>query len=310
MPPNTLLSLIKLVDNVPLDFRTNHHPYIPLHLTPTSLHPHGYVHPNTIANLPWPSSFTVSPSAVTLSPAPEGTSSTEHINQCLQDAVDAAIESGKWPSLKSHSEHFRILGFEDIVQVERFAASLFGIATRGAHLTAYVRTPTGLKIWVAKRSAHLYSYPSKLDSTIAGGVKATDTPASCILAEAEEEASLPQSLIQTHAKPVGVLTLSNKNPRTELFHSEILYVYDMELPGDVVPRPYDDEVEEFVLMDVEEVRRRMEGGEFKPNVCPVMVDFFVRHGVVTPESEGEGAYVGICGRLRRELPVRLMVGYE
>lgn len=315
MAPNTLLRLIKIVDNVPLNFVQNHSPYIPLLLTPTSRRAHGYIHPNTLHNLPWPESFSVSDHAVVIKDASTGVNQIEHVNKALQDAVDAAIDSGKFPTLNGlHSEPFRILGFgprESIIQLERFAAPLFGIATRGAHLTAYVRGPDNQpKIWVARRSAHLHTYPSKLDSTIAGGVKASDTPTGCILAEAHEEASLSSALVQRLAKPVGVLTLANKNPRTELFHSEILYVYDMELPADVTPKPGDDEVEEFVLMDVDEVRRRMEDGEFKPNVCAVMVDFFIRHGVVSPESEGEGAYVGICGRLRRELPVPLGVEGE
>ncbi|KAG6033234.1 hypothetical protein E4U41_006962 [Claviceps citrina] len=54
-------------------------------------------------------------------------------------------------------------------------------------------------------------------------------------------------------------------------------------------------------MSCREVRRRMLAGEFKPNVCPVLIDFMVRHGVVTPE--GEPRYVDICQRLRRRLPV-------
>jgi hypothetical protein len=32
----------------------------------------------------------------------------------------------------------------------RYAAPLFGIVSQGAHLTAYVRTSTGLKIWVPR----------------------------------------------------------------------------------------------------------------------------------------------------------------
>lgn len=177
-------------------------------------------------------------------------------------------------------------------------------------MTAYVRSSSSdssIKgIWVARRSPTLFTYPGKLDSTVAGGVKATDTPTGCILAEAAEEASLPETLISSAAcRATGVITLANRNPRTGLFHSEILYVYDLELPEDVIPTPADGEVESFILMPVDEVRRRMEEGEFKPNVCPVMIDFMMRHGLITPESEGEGRYVDISNRLRRRLPVPL-----
>jgi hypothetical protein len=149
-----------------------------------------------------------------------------------------------------------------------------------------------------------------LDSTVAGGVKATDTPTDCIRAEASEEAALPEDLVRSACVPVGVITLANRNRRSDLFHSEVLYVYDMELPPEVVPTPADGEVEEFLLMPVEEVRRRMEQGEFKPNVCAVMVDFMIRHGAITPESEGEGNYVDLNTRLRRKLPVPLASDLE
>ena len=172
-----------------------------------------------------------------------------------------------------------------------------------------------------------------LDSTVAGGVKAHDTPMDCIIDEAQEEACLPLRLVQREGGKVteeGVITLGNQNKKTGLYHSEMLYVFDleMELPPDgvtrgtrrtcqeaaasqmeeedgrgeiVIPRPGDEEVEEFILMDCDEVRRRMLDGEFKPNVCPVMVDFMVRHGVLDDLEEDE--LNEIRRRLRRKLPV-------
>ncbi|KAG9256626.1 NUDIX hydrolase domain-like protein [Emericellopsis atlantica] len=317
MSANRFLDLIDKVDNVPLDFSAvSHEPYYGLFLSPSYKLPHGYIHPATLSKLKLPPTFTVSHDnrTVTLDGPLAGVSPTQHINAALQQVVDSAIEANTFPNLnKTHSEPFRILGAtgeDDIVQLERFAAPLFGIATRGAHMTCYTRTEADgdLKIWVAKRSKHLYSHPGKLDSTVAGGVKASDSPTSCILAEAMEEASLPSSLVHRSAQATGVLTLANRNPKSGLFHSEILYVYDMELPADVVPSPGDDEVEEFVLMDVEEMKQRMVDGEFKPNVCPVMVDFLIRHGHVTADTEGEGMYVEICRRLRRRLPVPIRAG--
>ncbi|EFY99349.1 NUDIX domain protein [Metarhizium robertsii] len=301
----SLLHLIALVDNVPIDFETNCTPYYRLQLAPDP-RTHGYIHPNTVNSMPWPASFTINHDTrqVTLSPPSPKTSLSlsAHANAAFQAAIDAAIDGNMFPMLNGmHSEHFLLMGAREFVQIERFAASLFGIATRGAHLTCYVRAPDGLKIWVAKRSPKLFTYPGMLDSTVAGGVKADNSPLDCILAEATEEASLPADLVARLVRSVGVLTLANRNPRTELHHSEVLYVYDMELEEDIVPTPQDGEVEEFVLMDCAELRHRMLNGEFKPNVCPIMIDFLVRHGEITPE--GERHYVEICNRLRRRLPV-------
>lgn len=150
-----------------------------------------------------------------------------------------------------------------------------------------------------------------LDSAVAGGVKADDSPLDCMLAESDEEARLSPAVVAPRLRPAGVVTLANRNPRTALIHGEILYVYDLDLsppPGSeagalgLVPLPGDDgEVEEFILMEWQDVVRRMKAGEFKPNVCAIMIDFFIRHGLVTPEVENQ--YVEICNRLRRKLPM-------
>lgn len=288
---------------MPLDFEQNCKPYYRLLLAPDT-RTHGYIHPGTIKSMPWPASFTIDHETrqVILCPPPPNTSLSSHANTAFQDAIDASIDGKIFPMLNGmHSEHFLLMGAREFVQIERFAASLFGIATRGAHLTCFVRTPAGIKVWVARRSPKLFTYPGMLDSTVAGGVKAENSPLDCILAEATEEASLPEDLVARQVRSVGVLTMANRNQRTELHHSEVLYVYDMELTEDVIPRPQDGEVEEFILMGCAELRERMLKGEFKPNVCPVMIDFLARHGEITPE--GEGDYVEICNRLRRKLPV-------
>lgn len=263
--------------------------------------------------LEWPPGFTVShvDRTVTLDVA----ATPALANAALQEAVDAALACRRFPSLSGlHSEPFLIPGRPQL-RVERFAATLFGINTRGAHLTAYVRDPTTAAIagvWVARRSRALHTYPGLLDSAVAGGVKADDTPLECMLAEAHEEARLTRAVVAPRLRAAGVVTLLNRNPRNALLHGEILYVYDLDLsptPGGgraaaagLVPLPGDDgEVEEFMLMDWQEVVRRMKAGEFKPNVCAIMIDFFIRHGLITPETEEQ--YVEICSRLRRKLPM-------
>ncbi|KAJ4145005.1 hypothetical protein LMH87_003870 [Akanthomyces muscarius] len=320
-PLPSLLDLITKVDNLPLDFPANSSPYYKF-LLPPDPRPHGFIHPTTAEHLPWPSSFAIDHAAATVTLA---VPTAALANAALQAAVDAALACGRdrFPTLSGlHSEHFLIPGVAPAaypdpapLRVERFAATLFGINTRGAHLTAYVRDPATAAvagIWVARRSRSLHTYPGMLDSAVAGGVKADDTPRECMLAESLEEARLTPAVVAPRLRPVGVVTLANRNPRTELVHGEILYVYDLDLSPDegtddarasgLVPLPGDDgEVEEFMLMGWQEVLRRMKAGEFKPNVCAIMIDFFIRHGLVTPETEEQ--YVEICNRLRRKLPM-------
>ena len=52
------------------------------------------------------------------------------------------------------------------------------------------------------------------------------------------------------------------------------------------------EVESFALVPVDEACRLVaETKEFKPNVALVLVDFFVRHGIVTPEERSSSSFV-------------------
>jgi len=127
--------------------------------------------------------------------------------------------------------------------------------------------------------------------------------------EANEEASLPETLVRERTKAVGAVTYfhirdERAGGETNLLQPEIQYVYDLELPEDVVPKPSDDEVEEFYLWDVGKVKEALRDGEFKPNCACVLLDFFVRHGILTQGNERD--YLEIVGRLHRrmEFPVR------
>lgn len=85
----------------------------------------------------------------------------------------------------------------------------------------------------------------------------------------------------------------------------MLYNYDLEVPAalaeTIVPKPRDDEVEEFYLWDLERVQDAMAKGEFKPNTAVALIDFFIRHGIVNDENEPD--IVDIVSRLHRKLHV-------
>lgn len=76
----------------------------------------------------------------------------------------------------------------------------------------------------------------------------------------------------------------------------------------MAPKPQDDEVSEFYLMGVDEVKQAMFNEEFKPNCTLVMIDFFIRHGIITEENEAD--YLELAARLRRRLPVPVAPGYR
>lgn len=83
---------------------------------------------------------------------------------------------------------------------------------------------------------------------------------------------------------------------------EVQFVYELCV-GETVPVPGDGEVEEFELVDMEELRGRLGRGEFRPASACVMIDFLVRHGVLTAENEED--YEEITQRLHRFIDLRI-----
>ena len=310
----------------------DHSSYYKLFL-PNDPRPHGYMLPEVAKKMPWTSDFTLHhshPLSITVKDTSNGTDTANTINAAFSRLVSIAIDQDLFAIIhKQHSEPFAIPGanYSIPISIERFASPLFGIINRGAHLTIYTyvspspssssspptvseKPPSSsakeLKIWVPRRSETMFTYPNMLDSTVAGGVRATETPYECILHEADEEASLPASIVHSSLKSVGCVTymsLSSTGSGGEhgLVVPDVLYTYDMELGEDQKPpEPRDEEVKEFYLLGVEEVKRALGRGEFKPNSAVVMVDFLIRHGVVAYEEERD--LVEIVARMHRRLP--------
>ena len=81
----------------------------------------------------------------------------------------------------------------------------------------------------------------------------------------------------------------------------MLFSYDLELPDDFVPRNTDGEISGFELLPFAECLRLVrETDQFKFNVNLVLVDFGLRHGLITPEDPDYLALVeGLRGSLIR-----------
>ncbi|KIX04339.1 uncharacterized protein Z518_05207 [Rhinocladiella mackenziei CBS 650.93] len=192
---------------------------------------------------------------------------------------------------------------ELLLNMERSATPLFGVVTYGVHMTGYVMTDQGMKIWAPRRALIKQTYPGMMDNTVAGGLSAGEKPFECLEREAEEEASLPADVVRS-AQACGTLTYfhvrdSRAGGETGLCQPECQYVYDLKMPADVIPKPGDDEAIDFQLLTVEEVQNAMAAGKFKPNCAHLLLEFFVRHGILTPENEPD--YVEIVARLHRKL---------
>lgn len=191
--------------------------------------------------------------------------------------------------------------------IERSAAALFGVVTYGVHMTAYVKSPTsshGIKIWIPRRSRTKQTFPGMLDNTVAGGKSTFELEIDCLARECEEEASLDPEYVRSHAQafpPTTYIYVRDEESTGEvgLVQPEVEYIFDLELPENMVPKPNDSEVEQFCLWTVEEVQEHMAKGEFKPNCAVVMLDFFIRRGIIMKESEPN--YEEIKRRVHRHI---------
>ena len=197
---------------------------------------------------------------------------------------------------------------------------LLGTTRYGVHMTAYTRDggagDGAGRMWVARRAATKPTYPGMLDNSAAGGLMTGEDPLECIVREADEEADLQAAFLRPRIRPVGTLTYlyladgrAGGEPSGQIY-PEMQWVYEVELPagggdgdGDgaaVRPRPKDGEVARFELMDLAQVKAELARGAFKPNCALVVLDFFVRHGVLTRENEPH--LDEIVRRMHRPMP--------
>ena len=144
------------------------------------------------------------------------------------------------------------------------------------------------------------SYPGMLDNTVGGSLRSGERPIDCIVREAAEEASFPESYTREHVRACGTLSYSmdRMDDGREGCQHQVQFLYEMELPEDIVPRVCDGEVEGFKLMGIEEVVGALRRGEFKLNCGMTWMAYLVRHGVV--DAENEPHLVEICSRLHRK----------
>ncbi|KAJ2901974.1 uncharacterized protein MKZ38_001164 [Zalerion maritima] len=199
-------------------------------------------------------------------------------------------------------------GKETLFSMERCSIGLLGLNRYGVHMMAYIKddsVPYGMKLWIPRRARNKKTWPGMLDNTVAGGLMTNEDPFDCIVREADEEASLPEAVVRGSAKPAGTVTFvyltgSGAGGENGYVYPECQFLFDLELPTGIVPTPKDGEVEEFLLMTVDETMACLANGEFKANCGLVMIDFFVRHGIVTKENEPD--FDKIYRHMHRKLP--------
>ena len=163
----------------------------------------------------------------------------------LTPVVEALAKEGFIPGWRN--ERYRI---EDLFDIERAAARPFGLTTQAVHLNGVA----GERMWLARRSATKQIDPGMLDNLVAGGIGSGFSVLETLIKEAWEEAGIPAELARK-ATAGGTIQVLREVP--EGVQSEIVSIYDLELPEDWLPQNQDGEVSEFKLLAFSEVEREV-----------------------------------------------------
>jgi len=254
----------------------------------------GWLRPEFVAKLSnWPEVFEIAAESVSvLQELDDFESRTNAMHSPLRALATIGVIDG-W-----RDEPYPVMpnwGNAPLLQMERAAVPHFGIRAWGVHMNGFVRREDGLHIWVATRARDKPTYPGMLDNTVAGGQPIGITPRDNLIKECSEEAGIPK-LLSLQARPVGVIsycheTLDGAKP-------DQMFCYDLEMPVDFTPFNMDGEIDAFELWPIEEVAERVRDSfDFKFNCNLAIIDFLIRHGILTPENEPD--YVEIVLGLRR-----------
>ncbi|HKF74214.1 MAG TPA: DUF4743 domain-containing protein [Stellaceae bacterium] len=216
------------------------------------------------------------------------------ITAALDEVVEVLVAEGliaKW-----RDEVFAITprwGQAPLFTVDRGAVSFFGVRAYGVHMNGYRRIRDRIWLWIGRRNPLKLVAPGKLDNLVAGGIGGGLGALATLVKEAGEEASIPATVI---AKAHAVSAVTYKMEVPQGLRDDVLFVYDLETPDDFEPLNTDGEIDEFMLMEAREALARVrDADDFKFNVSLILIDFALRHGLVTAEDPD---YLALVAGLR------------
>jgi hypothetical protein len=219
------------------------------------------------------------------------------VSRAVDAVVDALVAEKRVP--KWRNETFDVAprwGAPAVFRLDRGAVPFFGTRAYGVHLNGYLWESGSLHLWVGRRAPDKRVAPDKLDNIVAGGIGNGHGLQETLLKEGVEEASIPRNLT-SDALPAGVVSYRMES---ELgVRDDVLFVFDLEMPADFVPKNQDGEIAHFELMPASAVLDRVRtSDDFKFNVNLVILDFALRHGILRPDDQ---EYLDVATGLHRPL---------
>jgi len=205
-------------------------------------------------------------------------------SKAFAKAAPQLVKTGAFPKLRGELYAVRNhIADKECFQMDRGLTAAFGVRAYGVHVNGYVRKRDGLYLWIGTRGSQRMIEPGKLDSMVGGGQPAGLTLMENLLKECGEEAHLRKPLAR---KSKAVSTITYCCDRDGGLRVDTLFCYDLEMPRRVIPKPDGDELQSFKLMPLKKVLKLVRDTDrFKFNVSLVVLDFAIRHGVLTADDE-------------------------
>lgn len=171
-----------------------------------------------------------------------------------------------------------------LFKMERAATPLFGVRQFGVHINGFTHhCDKGLCFWLQRRSATKQTWPGRLDSFVGGGLSKGFGIFETAVKEANEEANVPEEISVEHLKSAGSVSFFHESERG--IHPQTEFVFDLELPYEFQPANNDGEVSGWELVPLKDLVETIQREDFKTTSCPVVMDWLIRRGHVTAQTE-------------------------
>ncbi|XZG68957.1 DUF4743 domain-containing protein [Chitinibacteraceae bacterium HSL-7] len=205
-----------------------------------------------------------------------GAGEWQSIGRTLQAWGEGLRDKGALPGWRN--ERYTVFAPDDrgwpdlnrpLFELERALFRTLGLTSRAVHINGYTMNQA---LWVATRAGSKAVDPGLRDNLAAGGMAAGESATSCVQRELWEEAGVPE---RHSANARLVETLRSTRLVDDGVHDEVLYVFDLLLPGDFTPVNTDGEVAGFEQMPIDDVAGKLSTMTWDAGL--VTAHFLLRH---------------------------------
>lgn len=137
-------------------------------------------------------------------------------------------------------------------RMERSAFRFLGLRSHAVHINGF---RSDGRLWCGVRALSKATDPGRIDNLAAGGLPADESLLDCAIRELHEEAGLPASIARQVQAAGRLLT---RRREKEGWHDEAVWVYNLILPDEVVPRNLDGEVSDFLCLSPQQAMSRLD----------------------------------------------------